>query len=660
MAPPSHLTRATFLLIGLLWSPSFLAAQAEGAQAGQPTSAMPWTGSATVGFKGIYNTGDLNYFRERFGERAGLTLQSASVRRELPGFRYFRLVTLFTPEHNSRAIITFGSVENFRLRLKYDRIQNYYSTTSTNFTPASPGLFSLPGDLTLRRTVAEVDWTWNLRQKALLHGGYRLRRSNGSALQLVGGSYFTVLDSSLPTSTTRSTFHHTYSLGLDIPLGAFQFHLLGEIENLNARDSFPQPQIEGIALDRDLVYRNEAHGRSSRVAATFDVSPRADLFISGGYLFQDLDNSPQWSRLNLDRNTGVSARRGDQLRAEVQFHRLFGQATYTPRPAVALRYRVVQEWGEGWGRGFQLRFENPLDQSLSESLESRTGFDSQVHREQVSLNLAPSRRATFRVRYGYDRRARDYNNFFTPFGTNLGAAAVVRDGEQKANVHTLQFEARLKPSSTLQFVGGFGRRQLGLRQNDFQLIGHYFLGDRDADTTSYHAGVRYRTTRRSSLEFDFRRDSRDFSAVTSGFSPSRNTLDFDVYAVNLNFHPTSRWFVFGLLHYIRSDARMEGLGDRSLYATFSPLEYLVSNTGYLVGTSYLFWDRVHLGLQFQQNRAGGNERYNVHDAAASLEYELAERWSVGARYHYLESTLPLTSANNHRTHVAQGLLNYHF
>lgn len=660
MALSSRLTCTCGLLMAFTCCPSFLAAQEGAPQSDQPTGALPWTGSFTVGFKAIRNYGDLNYFRERFGERAGFTLQSASVHREWAGFGYFELKTLFTPEHNSRVILTFGSVENFRLRLKYDRMQNYYSTTSTNFTPASPQLFALPGELTLRRTVAEVDWSWNLRRKALLYGGYTLRRSNGSDLQLVGGSYYTPADASLPTSATRSTFQHTYKLGLDFPLGPFQMHLRGEIENLNARDSFPQPQIAGFALDRDLVYRNEAHGRSSRLAATFDISPRPSLLLTGGYLFHDLYNTPQWLRLNWDRSAGNSTRQGDQLRAEAQFHKLFGQAIYTPRRAVALRYRVVQEWGEGWGRGLQLRFENPLSQEPTESLESRTSFDSRVHRELVSLNLAPSTRATFRVRYGYDRRTRDYANFFTPFGLNFLAGAAFRDGEQKARVHTLQFEARLKPARDLQLRGSFGRRQLDIRQKDVRILNHYFLGDRDADTNSYHAGVKYRATRRTSLEFDYRREARDYSAITSGLSPSRNTLDFDVYAVSVNLHPTSRWFLFGLLHYIRSDARMVGLGAPSLYATFSPLEYLLSNTGYLVGTSYLFWDRVHLGLQFQQNRAGGNERYNVRDAATSLEYELGERWSVGARYHYLESTLPLTSANNHRTHVAQGLLNYHF
>ncbi len=659
MAPSSHLTRA-LLLAGCLCCSVFLSAQGNGPQADKPVAAPALTGSFTVGFKAIRNGGDLNYFRERVGERAGLTLHSAYVRREWTGFRYFSMESLFTPENNSRVLLTFGSVEDFRLRLRYDRIQSYFSTSSTNFTAASPQLFSLPGDLTLRRTVGEVDWTWNIRRKALLHGGYSFRRSNGSDLQLVSGSYFTVLDSSLPTSQTLSTFHHAYHLGLDFPVGRFQLHLLGEIENLNTRDSFPQPQVEGIALNRDLVYRNETHGHSSRVAATFDVSPRPSWFISGGYLFQDLRNSPQWSRLSLDRNFGAFARRGDRLRAEGQFHGLFGQVLYAPLRAVAVRYRVAQEWGEGFGRGFQLRFENPLNQALSESLESRSSFDSRVHREQVSLSLFPVERATVKIRYGYDRRTRDYSNFFTPFGLNFAAGAAVREGEQKATLHTLQFDGRLQAAGRLQLLGGFGRRQLDIRQNDSRLLRHYFLGDRETDTNFYRAGLKCRTTRRSDLEFDFRRETRDYSAATAGLSPSRNSLEFDSYALSLNLHPTNRWFLFGLLHHIRTNTRVLDLGRRGAFATFSPLEYLVSNTGYLVGTSYLAWERLQLGMQFQQNRAGGTERYRLHDAAASLEYELAQRWSVGARYQFFESSVPLTPANNHRTHVAQGLLNYHF
>ncbi len=647
----------------------FLSAQGNAPQADKTSgTAPPLTGSFTVGFKAIRNAGDLNYFRERVGERAGLTLHSASLRRDWTGFHYFTVESLFTPENNSRAVLTFGSVEDFRLRLKYDRIQNYYSTSSTHFTPAAPigptpaalELFSLPGDLTLRRTVGEVDWRWNLRGKALVYGGYSFRRSNGSDLQLVGGSYYTVLDGSLPTRQTLNTFHHTYRLGLDFSVGPFQLHLLGEIENLNTRDSFPQPQVEGFALDRDLIYRNEAHAHSSRVAATFDISPRPAWFLSGGYLFQDLRNNPQWSRLELNRLFGAFQRRGDRLRAEAQFHSLFGQVLYVPRRAVAVRYRVVQEWGDGFGRGLQLRFENPVNQALTESLESRSSFDTRVHREQVSLSVVPVERIMLRARYGYDRRTRDYSSFFTPYGLEFAAGAAIREGEQKASIHTLHFDARFKAAERLQFLGGFGRRQLDILQNDTRLLRHYFLGDRQTNTNFYRAGLKYRTTRRAELEFDYRREARDYSAVTAGLSPARNTLELDLYAVSLNLHPTERWFLFGLLHYVRTDTRVLDLAGRSALATFSPLEYLVSNTGYLVGTNYLAWDRVNLGLQFQQNRAGGTERYRLHDAAASLEYEFNQHWSVGARYQFFESSLPLTPANNHRTHVAQGLLNYQF
>jgi hypothetical protein len=635
-------------------------AQGQEQEPATPAGALVSSGSVTVGFKAIQNEGDLNYFRERYGERAGLTLQSLSLGRDWPGFRYFRVESLFTPEHNSRTVLTFGSIENFRLRLKYDRIQNYYSTSSTNFSPASPQLFTLPGELTMRRTVGEVDFTWNIRRKALLHGGYTLRRSNGSDLQLLGGSYFTVLDFSLPTQQTLSTFHHTYRLGLDVPVGPFRVHLLGEVENLNTRDSFPQPQIAGIALDRELVYRNEGHTHSSRLAASVDFSPRENLFFNVGYQFQDLRNNPQWSRQDFDQTLGTLSRRGDQLRAQSQFHGLFGQAVYTPRRAVALRYRVVQEWGEGFGRGFQFRFEDPLQQLLTESLESQSTFDSVVHREQVSLSLAPGRRVTLRMRYGYDRRARDYTNFFTPFGVNFADGASVRYGVQTANVHNVQFDARVKATDRLQLSGGLGRREFDVRQKDTQIVRHYFLGDRNTDTNFYHAGVKYRATRRSDLEFDFRREARDYSATTSGPSPSRNTLTFDVYSVSLNLHPTSRWFLFGLLHYIRTDAHVLGLTDRSLFTTFAPFEYLVSNTGFLVGTSFTAWNGLVLGVQFQQNNAAGNERYRLHDTAASVEYELAERWSVGGRYQLYESSVPLTPSNNHRTHVAQALLNYRF
>ena len=44
-------------------------------QADRPAAApASFSGSFTVGFKAIRNAGDLNYFREWVGERAGLTL----------------------------------------------------------------------------------------------------------------------------------------------------------------------------------------------------------------------------------------------------------------------------------------------------------------------------------------------------------------------------------------------------------------------------------------------------------------------------------------------------------------------------------------------------------------------------------------------------------
>ncbi len=633
----------------------------ESTQTDKPTAPpRTFSGSLTAGFKAIRNAGDLNYFRDWVGERAGLTLHSATVQREWPGFRYFSLESLFTPENNSRVVLTFRSVENFRLRVKYDRVQNYFAASSTNFTPASPQLFSLPGDLTLRRTVGEVEWSWNLWGKALLEGGYRFRRSNGRDLQLVGGSYFTVLDSSLPTSQTLSTFQHAYHLGMSFPAGPFRVHLRGEMENLNARDSFPQPQIQGFALNRDLIYRNESHGQFGSAAATLEFSPRPSWYFTGGYLFHDLHSRPQWSRLELNRNFGSFWRRGSGLRAEGRYHGLFGQVLYTPRRVLALRYRAVEEWGEGFGRGFELRFENPVNQALTESLESRTDFESRTHREQVSASFYLGPSASLKARYSYDRRARQYASFFTPAGLNFTAGAAIREGEQTASVHSLQLEGRWKLAGQVQLLGSLGRRQFEIRQNDTRLVRHYFLGDRDTDTNLYRAGLKWKTTRRSNLEFEFRRENRDYSAVTAGLSPSRNTLDFDTYAVHLNLHPTQRWFVFGLLHYIRTDTKLLDLSRSAALATFSPVEYLVSNTGYLVGSNYLAFEKLNLGVQFQQNRAGGAESYRLHDVAASLEYDVDARWSLGARYQFFESNIALTPANNYRTHVAQWLLNYRF
>jgi hypothetical protein len=243
---------------------------------------------------------------------------------------------------------------------------------------------------------------------------------------------------------------------------------------------------------------------------------------------------------------------------------------------------------------------------------------------------------------------------------NFADGAAIRDGEQTTSVHNLQFEARLKATDRLQLSGGLGRREFDVQQKDTQVLRHYFLGDRNTDTNFYRAGLKYRTSRHSDVEFDYRREARDYSATTSGPSPSQNALNFDMYSLGLNLHPTYRWFLFGLLHYIRTDARVLGLSDRSQFTTFAPLEYLVSNTGYLVGTSYTAWNRLVLGAQFQQNNAAGNEHYRLHDIAASVEYELAEHWSMGGRYQIYESSVPLTPANNHRTHVAQALLNYHF
>src|SRR3990172_13427592 len=150
-----------------------------------------FSGLMTSGFKAINKRGDLNYFRERVGERAGLTLESVQVGGISSRFRHIHLESLFTPENNSRIILKVGSVENFRIQLKFDRIQSYYDTSSTNFGASSLGfsptpaeLFSMPGDLTLRRTVGSGGMSWKVGPRLLISGGYRLRRSNGSDLQL--------------------------------------------------------------------------------------------------------------------------------------------------------------------------------------------------------------------------------------------------------------------------------------------------------------------------------------------------------------------------------------------------------------------------------------------------------------------------------------------
>lgn len=624
-------------------------------------------GTATAGFKMIDNRGDLNYFRERVGERAGLTLESVQADGILPQFRHVKLETYFTPEHNSRMVMEAGSFDRFRVRLKFDRIQTYYDTSSTNFnsstlsySPTPQELFALPGDLTLRRTAAQVDWHWRIRPRVQLRGGYRFRRSNGSYLQLVGGSYFSVLDSSLPTSNTLSTFHHTYALGLDIAAGRLNIHLDGQIENLRSRDSFPQLQTGGIALDRQLTYRNETHGHYGSAAASFDFAAGDDWHFSGGYRFNDLRNNPQWSRLEVNRYFGSLFRAGDRLHADSQFHGLFAQALYAPKRALAVRYRVVQEWGEGAGFGLQQRFENPVDQSLSESLESRTAFDNTLHREQVSVSLYPAQRVTLRAAYRYDARTRSYSDFFTPGGINFANGASVQEGKREADFHDLGFQARIQATERVKLEAGYSRRQNNIREKFDQLVREYYLGDRESETDLYHAGVKVRSARWFNAAFDFRRRTREFSVMTALPQPSRNTLDFDTYAATVNLHPGSRWFLFGLLHYTGVNTRLAGLAATPQFLSFSPWEYAVSNTGFLVGSSWTTIEKLTLGVQFQQNRAGGTESYLIHDAGGSIEYELGPRWSIGARYQFFEANLPQARLNNYHTHLLHGLLNYRF
>lgn len=624
-------------------------------------------GAVTAGFKFIDNRGDLNYFRERVGERAGLILESIQAGGISPKFRHVRLETLFTPENNGRVVIEAGSIDRFRIRLRFDRIQTYYDTSSTNFgastlsfSPTPARLFSLPGDLTLRRTTGEADFSWNARQKVMVRGGYRFRRSNGSDLQLIGGSYFSAIDSSLPTANTLSTFHHTYHVGVDFALGRFNFHLGGEIENLKSRDSFLQPQLEGIALDRDLTYRNQTHGHYGRAAATVDFFAGSSWHFSGGYLFNDLRNNPQWSRLEVNRYFGSMLRQGGRLRAESRFHGLFAQVLYAPRRAVAVRYRVMQEWGEGAGSGFQQRFENLVDRSLTEALENRTSFDSTLHREQVSVSLYPAQRATLKATYRFDARRRDYANFFTPSGLNFTAGASIRDGKQEADFHNLSFEGRLRATDRMQFQGGYGRRQNSIREKFDRLVRNYFLGDRDTESNLYRAGIKVRPNRRANFGFDFRKEDRDYAVLTSSILPSQNRLEFSTYAATLNLHPANQWFLFGMLHYTSVDTRLLGLVRTPQFLNFSPWEYVVSNTGFLVGGSWTVFEKLTLGTQFQQNRAGGTENYLLHDVAGSVEYEIGPRWALGARYQFFESNLARARLNNYHTHLLQGLLNYRF
>lgn len=625
------------------------------------------SGTITAGFKVIDNRGDLNYFRERVGERAGLTLESVQIGGISPQFRHVRLETLFTPENNGRVVIEAGSVENFRLRLKFDRLQTYYDTSSTNiaastltFFPTPTRLLSMPGDLTMRRTVAAADWSWNIHRRFLLRGGYGFRRSNGSDLQLAGGSFFSVLDASLPTTRNLNTSHHAYFLGTDFSVGRVNFHFSGQIENLRSRDSFLQPQTGGIALDRELTYRNQAHSHYSAATATFDFFAGESWHFSGGYLFNDLRNNPQWSRLEVNRYFGSMIRQGDQLHADAQFHGLFAQALYAPRRVLAVRYWVVQEWGEGAGGGFQLRFENPVNLGLTESLESRTRFDSTLHRQQISVSLYPIPRTTLKVSYQFDARTRDYRDFFTPAGLNFTDGAHIQEGKQEADFHKLAFDARLRATEKVEFRASFRRRQNNIREKIDRLVRDYFLGDRDTDANLYLAGLKVRASRRANLEFNFRRENRTYGVLTTLARPSENKLDLDTYSATVNLHPTSQWFLFGMLYYTSTDTTLLGLTRTPVLLTFNPWEYGVSNTGYLVGSTWTAFEKLTLGLQFQQNRAGGTESYLLRDVGGSLEYNIGPHWSVGARYQFFASNLAREPFNNYHTHLGQGLLNYRF
>jgi len=79
-----------------------------------------------------------------------------------------------------------------------------------------------------------------------------------------------------------------------------------------------------------------------------------------------------------------------------------------------------------------------------------------------------------------------------------------------------------------------------------------------------------------------------------------------------------------------------------------------------VGSTWTTWEKLTLGVQFQQNRAGGTESYLLHDVGGSVAYDLGVRWSLGARYQFFESHLAQARLNNYHTHLLQALLNYRF
>lgn len=619
-----------------------------------------FSGGLVVGFKTINLRGDLNNFREDAGERAGLTLQSFTSSRQFQNFAYVQNEALFTSENASRVRVELGLAERFSLRLNLDRIQSYYETSSTNPSSLSQNFATLPGDLTLRRSVGSVDWAGQLHPRLRLGGGYRLRRSNGNDLQLIGGSYFTTLDASLPTQQGLSTTDQSYYLEMDASLAKVGFHLNGEIENLRSTESFLLPQINGFALNRDVAHTNATFAHIGSFSASVDATPSQNLFFSGGYVFTDLRNNPQWSRVSLERKFESTTRRGDSLHAESQFNTLFAQALYVPQPRVSVRYRMVQTWGDGQGNAMQLRYENPFDLSLTESLRSQTSFDSAQHREQVSASLYGKYGSLLRVSYDYDRRERNYRDFFTPSGLDFTAGAHEREGVQKARHHTVALQGRLHPSKGLEFLGAFARKEESVRENFKRLVRKYYLGDRELDSDQLRAGARYRPGRRLALEFDYRHERRNYSVLTSLANQSENSTKFDTYSAQMGLHPTDRWFVYGLMRYTTVDGRPKELSRKTDFVFYAPIEYLTTNTGFSLGTSYMAFDRVTLGVQFQQNRAGGTESYLLHSAAASIEYDLEKKWSLGCRYQFFESREVFTRMNNYHAHLVQGLLYYKF
>lgn len=559
------------------------------------------------------------------------------------------------------------------IRSGFDQYRRYYTDTGGHYAPFDPPVFRLDDDLHLDIGRVWVDVGLELPDWPEITVGYEYRYKKGTQSTLHWGT----VDQSGRSRNVYPAFKdvdeqvHVVRLDAEYEWNRilFEDHFQGEFYDLETR----KVNTDLFTFDFGSQYKEgfQYFRGANTIRASSQVNPW--FYLSGGYLFSDLDGEGSFRQFNFMPSTpGAPLLLGDQsdsILLEQQSHVFNLNSRLGPWDGFTFSSGIQNEWTRQDGFSSGLAFN---------AFPNRFASDMDILAFEENFELRYDRIPNTVV--FFDTRFRQEGVGHTEHGTVEdgvgGAQDFLRDTDATTDVKQYKFGFTVSPWSSFSISPSYRHR---LSQNDYDHIrdtdesprpGHgypAYIRERDVDEDQFALKLVWKplnwlktTWKYEWIGTDYRTETDpSFAPESPGGALLAGNFDGHHYSLGTTFTPWHRWYLTTSFTY--SDTRVvSGVNNGAQVVPFDGDIYTAHASTTFVLTETVDWEATYTFSHSdyeQDNETNGlplGMEYDLHGITTGLVKRWNENLTGRLQYGYYRYDEP--TAGGFHNYIAHAVL----